>query len=718
MPRSAAAVEKFFQLSLLGLVASGFLAVAGSGYLDAPTSLLMAGGLLLRSAIAAGLLRLEISERTVTVLTIAYIGFYPIDYQFLSQEFLRATVHLVFFLAVVRILTARTNRDYLYTAIIALLELLAAALLSIQLNFFLFLGLFLLFAIATLTSAEICRAMEAVQGRSGQIARCVRVRLSPRLAGLATLLTMGVLLLTSALFFLLPRTANAALRQLASKGYYLPGFSNQVLLGQIGEIKTHSTAVMHVRVYNNSERLNPNVKWRGAALSDFDGKRWFNGTEAPERLDVGQDGRVILADDVQRRRHGKRVAYRVDLRELDSDALFFAGEPEALIVNTTSVTRTANDNYRAGMGALGGLRYDVYSYFEENPAADPDPGAGIPQSIRSRYLQLPPLDSRIPALALEMSAGQASIRDRATAIETRLRHDYGYTLELPAKQVPDPLAYFLFTRRKGHCEYFASSMAVMLRAVGIPARLATGFQSGMLNPITGLYVIRASDAHSWVEAYLPGRGWTAFDPTPIDPDALRPSIWAKLALYADAADTFWQEWVVSYDLGRQLVLADRMEQSSRRFRLDWVGWASASAARWELQTRDWLRRNTSAALAAFAIALIFPLLGSKVWRLVRMRQQSRRALLGRASMADATVLYTRFLKMLRAKGYSKPPWFTPTEFVRSLRSPEVAAVAEQFVTAYQELRFGGKPEAAPRLVLLLEELKRIAPSVSTGTRQG
>src|SRR5205823_74995 len=217
MPRSAAAVEKFFQLSLLGLVASGFLAVAGSGYLDAPTTILTAAGLLLRAALVAGLLRLDISERTATVLTIAYIGFYPLDYQFVSREFLTATVHLVFFLAVVRILTAKTNRDYLYTAIIALLELLAAALLSIQLNFFLFLGMFLLFAIATLTSAEIRRAILAVEERSGQIARGARVRVSPRLASLATLVTLGVLLLTSALFFLLPRTANAALRHLATK---------------------------------------------------------------------------------------------------------------------------------------------------------------------------------------------------------------------------------------------------------------------------------------------------------------------------------------------------------------------------------------------------------------------------------------------------------------------------------------------------------------------
>ena len=161
MPRSAAAVEKFFQLSLLGMVASGFLAIAGSGYLDGSTTLLMAAGLLLRGAMAAGLLHLEISERTITVLTIAYIGFYPLDYQFLSHDFLTATVHLVFFVAILRILTAKTNRDYLYTAVIALLELLAAALISVQLNFFLFLGLFLLFSIATLTSSEIRRAVQA-----------------------------------------------------------------------------------------------------------------------------------------------------------------------------------------------------------------------------------------------------------------------------------------------------------------------------------------------------------------------------------------------------------------------------------------------------------------------------------------------------------------------------------------------------------------------------
>ena len=360
----------------------------------------------------------------------------------------------MFFVAIVRILTAKTNRDYLYTAVIALLELLAAALLSVQLNFFLFLGLFLLFSIATLTSSEIRRAIQSVQQRSGQIARRGSRPFSPRLAGLTALITFGVLVMTSGLFFLLPRTANAALRHLASKGYYLPGFSNQVTLGQIGEMKTRSTAVMHVRVYNNGGQLN--AKWRGAALSDFDGHKWSNTADTPEMLHVERDGHVILVDDTQRRRHGKRIAYQVELRAIDSDALFFAGTPEVLNVKASNVIRTANGNYRLGLGVSDGLRYDVYSFFEMPDSAAPD-SAVMPDAIRARYLQLPALDPRIPALALDMAAGQTTAGDRARAIEAHLQHDYGYTLELPKTRVADPLAYFLFTRRQGHCEYFASA---------------------------------------------------------------------------------------------------------------------------------------------------------------------------------------------------------------------------------------------------------------------
>src|SRR3954469_6747776 len=176
-PSPAVPVERFFQFSLLGLVASGYLAVAGSGYLDAPTVLLTAAGLLLRALLICDWLRFDISDRLATRATIVYSGFYVVDYLALSREFLTATVHLVFFLAVVKVLTAKSSRDHLYTAVIAFLELVAAAILSVNFNFFLFLALYLVFAIATLSSAEIRRSMH----RASATARVGPRRFAPRL---------------------------------------------------------------------------------------------------------------------------------------------------------------------------------------------------------------------------------------------------------------------------------------------------------------------------------------------------------------------------------------------------------------------------------------------------------------------------------------------------------------------------------------------------------
>src|ERR1051325_4932692 len=185
-PTAAVSVERFFELSILGLVTSGFLAVAGSGYLDGATLWLTSTGLLLRAFKILGVIRYNLSERFLTVATLAYAGFFPLDYLFLSRAFLDATVHLIFFLAVMKILSARSNRDFLFTSTIAFLELLAAAILSANLNFFLFLALYLFFAMAAFTSSEIRRAMDRPQ----QVARSGLRRFHPRLSGLTEFATM------------------------------------------------------------------------------------------------------------------------------------------------------------------------------------------------------------------------------------------------------------------------------------------------------------------------------------------------------------------------------------------------------------------------------------------------------------------------------------------------------------------------------------------------
>jgi transglutaminase-like putative cysteine protease len=702
MPRqetlAASGVERFFQFSLLGLVASGYLAVAGSGYLDTPTIALTTAALLLRAVLVCGLFRLQFSDRLTTLVTIAYAAFFVADYSLLSRDFLQATVHLLFFLAVMKILTAKSNRDYLYTAVIAFLELLAAAVLSVNFNFFLFLALYLLFAIAALTSGEIRRSIE----RSPVTARSGLKGLFPRLSLLATMVTLGILALTAGLFFVLPRTAEAAFSHLVAHRIRLPGFSNQVNLGDIGEIKTSSRPMMHIRFWSPAAPL----KWRGAALTDFDGKRWTNPSRKFDTIAVEDDHVVLSTPDSGPL--GRRINYHVELEAFGSDTLFFAGTPEILDLRARRLYRSDTAGFRLDQTVPQGFQYDVRSLLDEPPERTPAlyPPPVLPLAARELFLQLPALDPRVAELARSFTSDDPSDLARARSLERHLRSDYGYTLELPDRELPDPLANFLFTRRKGHCEYFASSMAVMLRALGIPARLATGFQSGVYNPVSDLWLVRASDAHSWVEAWIPGYGWKTFDPTPADPNAGELGMLTRFTLYLDAANTFWQEWVVTYDLARQGTLAYRMELGAQRVGIRWFDAALTVRTGWQRYVAGWTRRFGWRTLSWIAVLGALGLALGPLVRLMGMRRRVERVRRGQASVADATLLYQRMLHILKRRGYQKPPWFTPVEFAASLPRTPLGDSVGEFTDTYNALRFGGHAEAAARLSTLLDRMER------------
>jgi protein-glutamine gamma-glutamyltransferase len=458
---------------------------------------------------------------------------------------------------------------------------------------------------------------------------------------------------------------------------------------------------MHVQVSHPEAAAN--AKWRGAALAEFDGKRWFNRRNDGRQVRV-ENGRIVLAD--YRERPGTHVSYRVSLNAVDTDTLFFAGDPEVLEIRHPLLVRTRDDSLRLAHWMPQRLRYQVYAFLEDPQMATlrQDAGPAPPPEVLSRYLQLPRLDPRIAELARAMTAAENGDGARARAIQTRLHRDYGYTLELPSQSHDDPLAHFLFERRKGHCEYFASAMAVMLRSLGIPARIVTGFQSGVWNPYTEMYVIRASDAHSWVEAWLPGRGWAVFDPTPPEHVRAVASFWSNLALWTDTAETFWREWVLGYDLGRQAILADNMQQSGRSLGGHWFERLRGLPARWKAAGGETLRDYGPGA-GALAVCLGLAVwLGPRGLRLARVRLRVARARLGQASEADATLLYLRMLELLARRGHQKPGWFTPREFASSL-PPELRLHVAQFTEAYNALRFGADPQAAPQLSELLDRIE-------------
>ncbi len=695
----AVSVDRYFDLSLLGLVSSGFLAVVGSGYLDWPAASAAAAGLLLRALMAFGIVRLTFPKGASLALTAACLLFYAADYTLFSREFLPSTTHLVVFLAVLQVLTARTTRDHVFVGIIAFLELIAATLLSPDLGFFVFLVLFLIFGVATFASGEIRRSVR----KPRNLVRGGLRRFHWRLAALTVSVSFGILVLTGGMFFLLPRTAQAAFQHLIPDRYHIPGFSNEMRLGEIGEIQQRRIAVMHVRPVGNESTAN--LKWRGNALTQFDGRRWYNPAEAGQVMRV-QGGSVLLADNPQRWRKGKRFAYQVRLHSVGNDALFFAGTPEFLTVNVPSIVRNSQGGVRAGYGDTENLEYVAHSFIEETAEPTPLWDPKVTEAERVNNLLLPQLDPRIIGLARKLTEGEPSPEGKARSIEKYFHTHFGYTTDLLSESVADPLAHFLFERRKGHCEYFSSAMAVMLRAVNVPARIANGFQSGEYNPLTGWTVVRASDAHSWVEAWVPGRGWTTFDPTP--PSARTPtlSLMDRFGLYLDAAETFWHEWVLNYDRDRQLVLASRVESGGRDFGSRWMAGLGKRFQTLKASTVAIAKRWGVPAIVAIVLLVAARRFGPRVlqwWRTSRRVREARR---GGALASDATLLYERMLGILHRRGYQKPAWSTPAEFADCLPPSDTSVLVAEFTAAYHDLRFGGNSAAAPRMVELLAELER------------
>jgi transglutaminase-like putative cysteine protease len=519
-------------------------------------------------------------------------------------------------------------------------------------------------------------------------------------------MTLGILALTAGLFLILPRTANAALHFLASSRYHLTGFTSDVTLGETGKLQQDSRVVMHVRPlavegYSRASDLPLNLKWRGLALERFDGRRWSTDPGSFRPMPAN-GGLVRVAEDWQRRRRGKRILYRVEIQNIDADALFVAGAPEFVNVGQALLSRSTTGAFRFRFAPVDTLHYEVYSFL------GPDIGPVEPHRVRltaaerQADLAVPRLDPRIPELARRITSGASTDLERARLVEKYLRKiDYSLDLpaDLPGNEPRDPVASFLFDWKKGYCEYFASSMAVMLRDLGIPARLVTGFQSGIQNPYSGSVVIRASDAHTWVEAFLPDAGWTVFDPTPPAASAAQQTLWTKLSLFLDAADTFWRDWVLRYDLGQQLTLASRVEAEARRIRRSGI----SNRTEWMAQNLAALGRWLSSAAVPIAIYVTALLLGWVAWRGTRGYAVKSRAMRGRTAPPEATLFYERMLHAMKQRGYQKPGWFTPQEFASSIPQPAGDDV-ERFTASYYAVRFGGDGAAARDMSAALEKL--------------
>jgi len=607
-----------------------------------------------------------------------------------------ALAHLIVFLSAVKLLQVKKDRDWVFLYLISFFEVLLAAGLSFSPVFLGTLTLYLLCGLSAVTAFEIQKARRSlattetrllvppdsrVFKRSGQ--RFWRTTEAARLPFVAVTLLLLIFMLALPLFLIAPRSGAAALTRNGGPLQKFSGFSENVTLGQIGQLKLTDGIVMRVRV-DETQPLR-DLRWRGVALDEFTGLGWRKSPQA-RQLDVIVEKGGFFKVDTTEAPH-RLTTQTFFLEPLESPVLFAAPRVVALQGDLPFVRVDEEGSVQSRRHDFERLMYKALSDTTE-PRMDQLRNDLRPLPVSYyRYLQVPDrLDPRIGPLAtsIMLHANANNRYDTAKAIESYLQREYAYSLDMKASG-PDPVADFLFNVKAGHCEYFASAMVMLLRTHGIASRLVNGFVSGEYNDAADAYTVRQFDAHSWVEVYFPDTGaWVTFDPTPPAgrTEPVRTGFTAQLQKYGEALELLWVQYVVGYDKQEQRTLATSLH--NRIF--DYGRMASNM-----LNTMSrYMNRNVLVVVAgvtALALTILLVFYGKRIWAWTR-RGLDHATADGRNY--SNVQFYERLVSLMEQRGVLRDKHLTPLEFANTLRSNDVMVITR----AYNRVRFGGQKLSA------------------------
>jgi hypothetical protein len=346
-----------------------------------------------------------------------------------------------------------------------------------------------------------------------------------------------------------------------------------------------------------------------------------------------------------------------------------------------------------------------------SPAAQDEP---LSDGFKRRYLQLPAdTDPRIGQLAHDITAKGNSIFEKATLVEAYLRRNYKYTLNLTWAPGAQPVSTFLFTSKAGHCEYFASSMAILLRAAGIPTRVVNGFLTGEYNPVGHDYIVRESDAHSWVEVYIPGNGWIEFDPTPPDPNHHDISLALQLSQYVDAGELFWNSYVLVYDTGAQMQLfrsaQDGIQSLQNTLREKSDKWTAEGQ---RFSDRSVARVDKIAQTPPFWIVTVFVAIAAtafKFRRHLRIQFEIWSVRRGRRRAGEDVVeqVFYRATRIAERGSNRRRPGETWREWIFGLPEPRGRSILTSALEVFEKAKYGRVPVSASDFALLEETVRKL-----------
>jgi protein-glutamine gamma-glutamyltransferase len=490
---------------------------------------------------------------------------------FSGESLLPLAVEFAAALQVVRLATRRGAAHDQQVIVLALMHLIAGTVLGGGLSYGLCFVGFLVVAPGALVLSHLRREVEGnyrqgARDRTGLPVDVPRILRSRRVIGrpflvFTCLLSIPIFLFTALLFVTFPRVGLSMLLLGQDHRERVVGFSDRVDLGGVGRLRADPTIVM--RVEHPNLPAEPPVRLalylRGASFDRYNGHSWSRTTSSNQQRaeQIGNAVRIRRWPDPVRDRK-----LRIDLEAIDPSVVFLPPDAAGLTILTPAnvvptaipmlyVGQEGQLSYRAS--ADSGLRYEVaLADGSESPVPALDAAA------RARYLALPSdLPARVGELAKAWIGAETDPERRAKRVEAALRKGYRYDLESPSGAAKNPLDDFLFVSKRGHCEFYSTAMALLLRTQGVPTRNVNGFIGGTFNRFGRYYAVRQGDAHSWVEVYIDGKGFVRFDPTPPASAAPQSEITGVLAFVRDMVEAAAQRWdrnVVGYDMGQQVSL--------------------------------------------------------------------------------------------------------------------------------------------------------------------
>lgn len=560
-------------------------------------------------------------------------------------------------------------------------------------------------------------------------------------------MTLIVMLPLAGVFMLLPRRPEPSVISQQIVGPVNPvqsvtGFSETVRMGQLGTITENPQRVMNVR-FSDPDTGEPirSGKWllRGASFNTYAQRRgawewrltgFMNNTWWPLGRGGGDVTRVYgqvfpgFDENI-----AERVQCEISLEPLSTQVVFvpFASErveiPRRRLLRGNTMTHDLIQHTRRSPA----MEYTVVSRLFDRSRPDLDaPSRPLSRFVRMAYLDLPEnLSPRVRELAYEIASPEEypSPYDRAQRILNYLSDSgrFVYTLQQDRTPGVEPVEDFLFNRQRGHCEYFAAAMVVLLRAVDVPARLVNGYKVTEFNPLGGYHVVRQADAHSWAEAYIDPIGWRTYDPSVMrDVATPRPVFvrrwWRNVY---DTLETLWVEHVLQYDTDKQSVVYQFLASIPDRFHRVLVrALLLVGGDKLELSPAQVGRRLKALGrplmwVGIVVVSLALLVLGGHLIRGALHRRDRRSG-----PAAAAAEFYRQMEVLLARRGYERAPATTPLEFQAILHKSGWPAMrpVEELTQIVMAVCYGGRPLGEERTQRIREALGELRGVRSGGRR--